>query len=128
MQQEQPATSDSTTTLSDLKTLIQDFVDQRDWNQFHSPKNLSMSMAIEAAELMEHFQWISMDESRETPDNPEKLHDVGEEIADVICYAIALCNQLELDIATVVTNKMEKNVAKYPAEEFTGRYGHKHRT
>ena len=84
-----------------------------------------MSMAIEAAELMEHFQWISMDESRETPDNPEKLHDVGEEIADVICYAIALCNQLELDIATVVTNKMEKNVAKYPAEEFTGRYGHR---
>ena len=69
-----------------------------------------------------------MDESRETPENPEKLHDVGEEIADVICYAIALCNQLELDIATVVTNKMEKNVAKYPAEEFTGRYGHKHRT
>ena len=53
---------------------------------------------------------------------------MGEEIADVICYAIALCNQLELDIATVVTNKMEKNVAKYPAEEFTGRYGHKHRT
>ena len=72
MQQEQPATSDSTTTLSDLKTLIQDFVDQRDWNQFHSPKNLSMSMAIEAAELMEHFQWISMDESRETPETPEK--------------------------------------------------------
>ncbi|MFL2871258.1 MAG: nucleotide pyrophosphohydrolase [Pirellulaceae bacterium] len=128
MPQEQSATSDSTTTLSDLKTLIQDFVDQRDWNQFHSPKNLSMSMAIEAAELMEHFQWISMNESREIPDDPEKLHDVGEEIADVLCYAIALCNQLDLDISTVVTNKMEKNVVKYPAEEFTGRYGHKHRT
>lgn len=128
MTTEQESIADSTTTLSQIKQVVREFVDQRDWNQFHSPKNLSMSMAIEAAELMEHFQWISMDESRDVRSDPDKLNDVGEEIADVLCYAIALCNQLDLDIATVVTSKMKKNVEKYPAEDFTGRYGHKHRT
>ncbi len=60
-------TADSTTTLAELRKLVADFVDQRDWNQFHSPKNLSMSLAIEAAELMEHFQWLTLDESRDCP-------------------------------------------------------------
>ena len=85
-------------------------------------------MAIEAAELMEHFQWISMEESRAAIKDADKLNDVGEEIADVLCYAIAMCNQLNVDIATVVADKMEKNNAKYPAKECYGRYGHKHRS
>ena len=110
---ENRTTNDSTTTLGHLKQMIQQFVDERDWNQFHSPKNLSMSMAIEAAELMEHFQWISMEESRAAIKDADKLNDVGEEIADVLCYAIAMCNQLNVDIATVVADKMEKNNAKY---------------
>ena len=83
-------------------------------------------MAIEAAELMEHFQWISMQESREIISDKEKLEAVGEELADVLCYALALANQLEIDVSDTIDKKMQKNRVKYPAQDFQGRYGHKH--
>ena len=114
--------SDSTTTLVDLKTLVRRFVEERDWRQFHSPKNLSMSLAIEAAELMEHFQWIDAAESRRLGEDPEKLAPVREEIADCCCYLLALANELKLDLAAAVRDKMVKNAAKYPAELSRGRY------
>ena len=119
--------NDRTTTVSELAGLIADFVDERDWNQFHSPKNISMSIAIEAAELMEHFQWISMAESREVTQDSEKLEAIGEELADVMCYALALANQLGIDVSDTIERKMQKNRIKYPAQDFQGRYGHKHR-
>jgi dCTP diphosphatase len=115
--------SDSITTVAELKRLIADFVAQRDWSRFHAPKNLSMSLAIEAAELMEHFQWISPEESRHLADDAERLAAVGEELADVICYALAMSNELGLDLSTTVRRKMAKNELKYPAEEYRGRYG-----
>jgi NTP pyrophosphatase (non-canonical NTP hydrolase) len=114
--------SDSTTTLADLRDLIRRFVEERDWRQFHSPKNLSMSLAIEAAELMEHFQWIDLPQSREIKDQGEKLALVREELADVLCYALALANELEIDLSAAVRDKMVKNAAKYPAEQSRGRY------
>ncbi len=114
---------DQTTTLADLRRLIAEFVAQRDWNQFHSPKNLSMSLAIEAAELMEHFQWLTIDESRKIVKQPEKLLAVGEELADVLCYALALANELDLDVSQIVHGKMIKNAEKYPADRFRGRFG-----
>ena len=113
---------DATTTLADLRDLVRRFVEERDWRQFHSPKNLSMSLAIEAAELMEHFQWIDIAESRTVKYDSAKLAEVGEELADVLCYAIALANELGIDISTVVREKMIKNAAKYPAELSRGRY------
>ncbi|MEL7498954.1 MAG: nucleotide pyrophosphohydrolase [Planctomycetota bacterium] len=112
---------DSHTTVSELRQWMQTFVDQRDWQQFHSPKNLAMSLAIEAGELMEHFQWISMDESRSIDE--QQRHDVAEELADVICYAMSIANSLNLDVATAVHQKMIKNRLKYPAEDFKGRFG-----
>ena len=115
--------TDSTTTVAALKQLVQDFVDQRNWQQFHAPKNLAMSMAIESAELMEHFQWISVDESRQMADDPARLTAVGEELADVLCYALAMANELGLDLSTTIRRKMEKNAQKYPADEYRGRYG-----
>lgn len=115
--------SDSTTTLADLKLLVNDFVAARDWHQFHAPKNLAMSLAIEAAELMEHFQWISPEESRQVADDPSQLEPIGEELADVLCYALAMANELGLDISTAIRRKMLKNAEKYPADEFRGRYG-----
>jgi dCTP diphosphatase len=115
--------SDQTTTLAELRGQMADFVARRDWNQFHSPKNLAMSLAIEAAELMEHFQWLTVEESRAVVDQPHKLADVGEELADVICYALALANELKLDLSHVVRDKMAKNETKYPADEFRGRFG-----
>ena len=76
--------SDDETTLAELRQIVRGFVDEREWQKFHSPKNLSMALAIEAAELMEHFQWISMDDSRQVGEDPDKLHAVGEELADVL--------------------------------------------
>lgn len=114
--------SDSTTTVGELRKLVADFVAERDWSQFHSPKNVSMALAIEAAELMEHFQWLTTDASRRLAADPQKLADVGEELADVIGYSFALANELGLDIATAMRAKMIKNAQKYPAQEFRGRY------
>lgn len=113
--------TDNQTSVQHLREILREFVAERDWRQFHSPKNLSMSIAIEAAELMEHFQWITPDDSRNL--NAEQKFAAGEELADVICYALAMANELDLDISTTVLNKMQKNREKYPAAEFRGRYG-----
>ncbi len=114
---------DATTTIADLRQLIAEFVDRRDWQQFHAPKNLSMSLAIEAAELMEHFQWISADASRRAMEQSDKAEAISDELADVVCYALALANQLELDLSEAVRRKLVKNEQKYPADEYRGRYG-----
>lgn len=118
------AMSDSTTTVAQLREMIRQFVDERDWQQFHAPKNLSMALAIEAAELMEHFQWISVEASRQVRYDPEKRAAAGEELADVICYALALANELGLDVSETMQAKMRKNIEKYPVDEIKGRYGH----
>ncbi len=115
--------SDSTTTIGELRELIREFVEERDWRQFHAPKNLAMALAIEAAELMEHFQWISVDASRDVADDAAKRAAAGEELADVIAYGLALANELGLDVSDAIRDKMAKNVRKYPADEFRGRYG-----
>lgn len=115
--------NDSQTTMADLREMVRRFVDARDWRQFHSPKNLSMALAIEAAELMEHFQWITPEASRRANEDASKLNDVSEELADVLCYALAIANELNIDVAQAMRDKMKKNEAKYPAEEFRGRYG-----
>ncbi len=114
---------DHETTIAELRNVVREFVDARDWQQFHSPKNLTMALAIEAAELMEHFQWITTDASRRIAEDPEKLTAVGEELADVLCYTLAIANELDLDLSNALREKMKKNVLKYPAEEFRGRYG-----
>jgi NTP pyrophosphatase (non-canonical NTP hydrolase) len=114
--------SDSDTTVAELRKIISDFVAERDWSQFHSPKNVSMALAIEAAELMEHFQWLTTEASRELPADPEKLAAVGEELADVVGYSFALANELGIDVSTSIRDKMVKNRKKYPAAEFRGRY------
>ncbi len=112
---------DSTTTVAALREFVQEFVRERDWEQFHSPKNLSMSLSIEAAELMEHFQWITSDESR-APDEAKRV-EIGEEMADVLCYLLAMADALKLDLSSAVYRKMELNREKYPVAEFRGRYG-----
>ncbi len=113
---------DNTTTVEQLRTMVREFVDERQWNKYHSPKNISMALTIEAAELMEHFQWISIDESRTVAREPEKLTAVGEELADVLCYGLALANELDIDISTAMRSKMEKNRKKYPIDEYLGQY------
>lgn len=98
------------------------FVAERDWRPFHDPKNLSMSIAIEAAELMEHFQWIRSEHLADIGGDPNTLTRIGEEVADVLCYLMALANAMDLDLSTLVRDKMLKNAAKYPADKFRGRF------
>ena len=114
--------SDSTTTLADLREIVRRFVEERDWRQFHSPKNLSMSLAIEAAELMEHFQWIDVSESRAVSGETSKFAEIRDELADVMCYALALANEMEIDLSAAVRDKMAKNAVKYPAALARGRF------
>lgn len=114
---------DSTTTVAELRELMAAFVAERDWRQFHTPKNLAMSLAIEAAEFMEHFQWLTPEQSRALADQPDRRAAAGEELADVVCYVLALANELGLDLSDAIRDKMVKNAAKYPAEQFRGRYG-----
>ena len=114
-------TTDSDTTLLALRNEVRKFVDERDWRSFHSPKNLSMSLMVEVAELMEHFQWLTQDESR-TIDSEKKVA-VAEEMSDVFCYLMALANELDIDIAAAFKRKMELNRKKYPVEKYRGRYG-----
>ena len=116
--------SDQKTTLDELRAQIQRFVDERNWQQFHAPKSLAMSVSIEAAELMEHFQWLSLEESRQVVSDADRMDQIRDELADVLCYLLALSNVLEIDITSAFNAKMKKNVAKYPVDRFRDRYGY----
>lgn len=114
--------SDKDTTLADLRARIAQFVDERDWQQFHDPKNLAMSIAIEAAELMEHFQWLRSDQIEAFLSDEQKLGEVREELADILAYVLSLANRLQIDTSKALLDKMEKNAQKYPAEKYRGRF------
>ena len=105
---------DATTTVAELKVVVQQFVDERNWRKFHNAKNLSMSLAIEAAELMEHFQWLTTDEV--VAGQQQNFAEIADELADVTCYALAIANVLHIDLTQAVNGKMVKNRLKYPAE------------
>lgn len=122
-EQSLPASGDKQTSVFELREVVRQFVEERNWRQFHSPKNLSMSLAIEAAELMEHFQWLTVDESRKLADDDDRRPAIAEELADVISYALALANEMNIDVTTTLRDKMQKNAVKYPAEKYFGRFG-----
>ena len=115
--------TDDRTTVRELRELVDRFVSERDWHQFHAPKNLAMALSIEAAELLEHFQWIDVEESRTLRDDAARRGAVGEEMADVACYLLAMANELGIDLSQAVRDKMVKNARKYPAAEYRGRWG-----
>lgn len=114
--------NDGDTRIEDLKRIVQEFVDQREWRQFHNPKNLAMAISIEAAELMEHFQWWRTDELASIREDVEQMEMVREELADILAFVISFANAMEIDLSSALVSKMEKNVAKYPADEFKGRF------
>jgi NTP pyrophosphatase (non-canonical NTP hydrolase) len=113
---------DSKTTIAELREGMARFVRAREWEQYHSPKNLVMALSAEAAELMEHFLWIDNETSRGVVNDPAKLAEVADEIADVAGVIFALCNCLGLDLATIVRDKMARNELKYPVEKVRGKY------
>jgi len=113
--------TDSQTTLSDLKTRILAFARERDWEQFHAPKNLSMALAAEAGELMEHFLWVGAEASGEIVRNPAKKGKIEEELADVVIYALEFANVTGIDLSAAIERKMAANALKYPVEKARGR-------
>ena len=106
--------------LSTIQTRLREFACERDWEQFHSPKNLSMAIASEAGELLELFQWLSVPESRQIMDDPKKAAAVREEIADVLIYLIRLADILKIDLLQVADQKIESNARKYPISAAKG--------
>ena len=104
--------------LEELRIRIADFARERDWDQFHSPKNLSMALIVEAAELLEHFQWLKQSESYQLPD--DKLKAVEEELADILVYLVRIADQLGIDLISATNRKIISNEAKYPADMVRG--------
>ncbi len=113
--------TDTTTTLADLKDRVLAFAKARDWEQFHAPKNLSMALAAEAGELMEHFLWATPEASRTIAADPAKRAGIEAELADVVIYALEFANITGIDVAAAVEAKMKANAAKYPVEKAKGR-------
>ena len=101
-----------------LSERVRQFAVERDWDQFHSPKNLSMALIVEAAELVEHFQWLTEEQSCNLP--REKLAEIELELADIQIYLISLANKLQLDLVAAVEKKLVLNSQKYPADKVRG--------
>ena len=103
------------TDLGSLRDALRKFAAARDWRQYHTPKNLSMAMIVEAAELVEHFQWATPEESMNLP--PEKLAEVRDEVADTLIYLVELADALGIDPIAAARDKIAKNAVKYPAPD-----------
>ncbi|MBI3037810.1 nucleotide pyrophosphohydrolase [bacterium] len=109
--------TDQETSVKFLKDLMAHFVKEREWEKFHTPKNLAISICLESSELLEHFQW---ELSNEASLSPIRLAEIGEEMADVLAYLLSLANSLNIDLSSTFQDKMRKNNVKYPADKFRG--------
>ncbi|GAB4341371.1 MAG: nucleotide pyrophosphohydrolase [Desulfobulbaceae bacterium] len=106
-------------SLDDLAAHLRSFAAERDWEQFHSPKNLAMALGVEVAELAEHFQWLTQEQSLRL--QPSKREAVEEELADVLIYLVRLADRLNVDLLDAAERKLARNAEKYPAERCRGR-------
>jgi NTP pyrophosphatase (non-canonical NTP hydrolase) len=106
---------DQATNLQELKKMVVEFRDERDWRKYDTPKNLAISISIEAAELLEHFQWKTDAEVDEMSRNPQKRQEVSDELADVMIYCLGFADMLKIDVAEALKKKLQKTSEKYPA-------------
>ena len=113
--------SDTKTSVVDLKDAVQSFVKERDWEKYHNPKDLAESICIEAAELLQLFQWIKPEETEQFKNDPAKVQRIKEELADVLIYCLSMANTLNIDLTTAIKEKIEHNKKKYPAEQYKGK-------
>lgn len=104
--------------LQDLRTRLRQFAGERDWDQFHSPKNLAMALIVEAAELVEHFQWLTEEQSQSLPD--EKRAEIEAELADILIYLVRIADKLNIELYPATLAKLEQNARKYPAGQVRG--------
>lgn len=108
------AMADLTTTVAELKEAMRRFVAERQWEPYHSPKNLAMGLAVETAELLEHFLWVESAESYTLVQDAEKREAIADELADVLGHVLNLGNALGIDLSDALTAKLVKNVRRYP--------------
>lgn len=113
---------DDKTTIEELKKLVVKFRDERDWKKYHKPKDLAESISIEAAELLEKFQWKSDEEINEMLKDKEKVDKVSDELADIIDYCLSFSDVTKIDISEALKRKIEENKKKYPVEKVKGNY------
>jgi NTP pyrophosphatase (non-canonical NTP hydrolase) len=111
---EQTAKLDGEMTISDLRQEVRKFVAERNWECYHTPKNLATSIAIEAAEIMEHFQWLTAEQSLETVTRAESQAKIADELADVMIYCLSFANSAGIDISSAVLAKLERNKQRFP--------------
>jgi len=111
---------DEQTTVNQLRERVMAFARERDWVQFHSPKNLSMALAAESGELMEHFLWSESAASLAVVEDPQKRQKIADELADVVIYALEFANISGLDVAAAIESKLAQNAAKYPVDKARG--------
>jgi dCTP diphosphatase len=104
--------------LNQIQVQLREFAKERDWDQFHSPKNLSMALIVEAAELVEHFQWLTEEQSKSL--DQKQLDKVQEELADIQIYLIRIADKLNVDLMGAVSKKIDANARKYPSEKVRG--------
>jgi NTP pyrophosphatase (non-canonical NTP hydrolase) len=116
------STNDNSTTIDYLKKLVAKFRDDRNWKKYHNPKDLAISISIEANELLELFQWKSLNEIQKLIKNPDYLKMIRNELADVIIYCLSFVDVLGIDVSKAVIEKIKINEAKYPIEKFKGNY------
>ncbi|MEM9828711.1 MAG: nucleotide pyrophosphohydrolase [Planctomycetota bacterium] len=106
--------TDAETSVQELRQIMADFVQERSWHAYHHPKNLALALVVETGELLEHFQWLSDEQSRQLHHDPKAMADIREEFADCLSYLLSLANCLEIDVSKAFRDKMVKNRTKYP--------------
>ncbi len=107
-------------SLEELQLKIRKFCDDRNWDQFHNPKDLAISLTLESSEVMEHFQWLNADEMINL--SKLKIDGIGEELADVLYWVLLLANKLDIDLEDAFSKKMVKNQNKYPIDKSKGNH------
>ena len=114
--------TDENTTVGSLKREVKRFSEEREWLKYHNPKDLAISISIEASELLEHFQWLTDKEIERRLNNSKEFNEIKSELADVINYALALSNRLGIDISKSLIDKIKDNEKKYPTSKVKGNY------
>lgn len=118
------AMRDEVTSLATLRAAVERFVDARDWQRYHTPKNLAMSIAIEAAEVMEHFQWYTVEESiQRMAQNETERAEVADELADVLIYCLSFANCAGIDLSAAIGKKLLRNETRFPVAKVSGKLG-----
>ena len=105
-------------SIQQFQQLVREFAADRDWDQFHSPKNLAMALSVEVAEVIEHFQWLTEDQSRSLPEDKRKV--IAEELADTFIYLVRLADKLDVDLLTAAEAKLAANATAYPVDKAKG--------